>query len=115
MVDVPIRHEDPVVQRTSLVDIVILMQRLSGLEKKVEQLSEVDHAEAIKEFNPINLFKPSSKPADSFTEYELKNMLYDKMQESGCFNEHEKWKWIFTKGRKTKPKMTKLSTEWKSM
>ncbi|GJU52585.1 hypothetical protein Tco_1226299 [Tanacetum coccineum] len=25
------------------------------------------------------------------------------------------WKWIFTKGRKTKPKTTKLSTEWKSV
>ncbi|GKE33983.1 hypothetical protein Tco_1453305 [Tanacetum coccineum] len=28
---------------------------------------------------------------------------------------HSSWKRIFTKGRKTKPKTTKLSTEWKSM
>ncbi|GKG06917.1 hypothetical protein Tco_0329886, partial [Tanacetum coccineum] len=25
------------------------------------------------------------------------------------------WKWIFTKRRKTKPKTTKLGTEWKSV
>ncbi|GJS87934.1 hypothetical protein Tco_0770570 [Tanacetum coccineum] len=42
--------------------------------------------------NPINLFKSSSSSTsiDSFTKYELKNMLYDKMQKSGSFNEHEK-------------------------
>ncbi|GJS32592.1 hypothetical protein Tco_0530974 [Tanacetum coccineum] len=42
--------------------------------------------------NPINLFKSSSSSTfiDSFTEYELLNMLYDKMQNSRSFNEHEK-------------------------
>ncbi|GJY84507.1 hypothetical protein Tco_0497883 [Tanacetum coccineum] len=123
MVDVPIRHEDPVIQRTSLVDIVISMVTEQSTPTPPPtttevQLSEVDHAEAIEEFiqanvinevknqlpkllpksvsdyvqpkmeitvrdvlqkNPINLFKPSSKPADSSTKYELKNMLYDKM------------------------------------
>ncbi|GJZ25221.1 hypothetical protein Tco_0562680 [Tanacetum coccineum] len=40
--------------------------------------------------NPINLFQSSSTSTDSFNEYELKNMLYDKMQKSGSFQEHEK-------------------------
>ncbi|GJT04556.1 hypothetical protein Tco_0839018 [Tanacetum coccineum] len=42
--------------------------------------------------NPINLFKPSSSltSIDTFTEYELKNMLYNKMHKSGSFSEHEK-------------------------
>ncbi|GKE04001.1 hypothetical protein Tco_1396019, partial [Tanacetum coccineum] len=134
MVDVPIRHEDHVVQRTSLVDTVISMVIEQSTPTPPPpttevQLSKVDHAEAIEEFiqanvinevknqlpkllpkavsdyvqprmestvrdvlrkNPINLFKPSSKPTDSSTEYELKNMLYDKIQESGSFKEHEK-------------------------
>ncbi|GJZ73701.1 hypothetical protein Tco_0637847, partial [Tanacetum coccineum] len=42
--------------------------------------------------NPINLFKSlfSSTTLDSFTEYELKNMLYDKMQQIGSVQEHQK-------------------------
>ncbi|GKE33835.1 hypothetical protein Tco_1453157 [Tanacetum coccineum] len=43
--------------------------------------------------HPINLVMSSSSSSttlDSFTEYELKNMLYDKMQKSGSFNEHQK-------------------------
>ncbi|GJW37081.1 hypothetical protein Tco_0060001 [Tanacetum coccineum] len=42
--------------------------------------------------NPINLFKTSSSSTliDSFTKLGLKNMLYDKVQQSGSFNEHEK-------------------------
>nr|GEV05485.1 hypothetical protein [Tanacetum cinerariifolium] len=42
--------------------------------------------------NPINLFNSSSSSTsiESFTEYELKNMLYNKIQKSGSFNKHEK-------------------------
>ncbi|GKE77579.1 hypothetical protein Tco_1543699 [Tanacetum coccineum] len=71
-----------------------VLQRLSELEKKVKVLSKVDHAEAIEESvqanNPINLFQSSSTSTDSFAEYELKSMLFDKMQKSGSFQEHEK-------------------------
>ncbi|GJY57917.1 hypothetical protein Tco_0457809 [Tanacetum coccineum] len=68
----------------------MVLQRHSELEKKVEMLSQVDHAEAIKEPNPINLFHSLSTSTDSFTKYERKNMLFDKMQKSGSFQEHEK-------------------------
>ncbi|GKD68000.1 hypothetical protein Tco_1322090 [Tanacetum coccineum] len=164
MVDVPFHQEDPAIQRTPLVDIVISMvtkmstptpppppktteaqvnpasesdlsskfeQRFSEIEKKVKVLSKFNQAEAIKESvqanmiivvknqlpkllpkamsdfvkprlestvrdvlqkNPINLFKSlfSSTTLDSFTEYELKNMLYDKMQQIGSVQEHQK-------------------------
>ncbi|GJX19234.1 retrovirus-related pol polyprotein from transposon TNT 1-94 [Tanacetum coccineum] len=163
-------YEDPIIQRTPLVDTIISMipekstptptppttkaqvtivfesdssptvfQRLSELEKKVKVLSKVDHAEAIEESvqanvineesvqanvinevknqlskllpkvmsdfvqpimerivrdvlqkNSINPFQSSFTSTDSFTDYELKNMLFDKMQKSGSFQEHEK-------------------------
>ncbi|GJW42374.1 hypothetical protein Tco_0731035 [Tanacetum coccineum] len=119
MMDVPIHQEDPAVQRTPLVDVVILVitekttstptppitqpqvsnasesepslkfkHIISEHEKKVDALSK----------NPISLFKSSSSSTsiDSFTEYELKNMLYDKMQKSGSFNEHEKLLDLYT-------------------
>ncbi|GKC93885.1 hypothetical protein Tco_1159327 [Tanacetum coccineum] len=62
MVEVPIHQEDPVVQRTLLVDIDILMipKKLSELEKKVKVLSKVNHAKAIEESvqaNAINEVK----------------------------------------------------------
>ncbi|GJU92717.1 hypothetical protein Tco_1317473 [Tanacetum coccineum] len=103
----------------------------SKLEKKVEAMSKVDHADAIEEsiqanvFNKvnnqlpkllpkavsnfiqprleiivrdvlqkslINIIKPSSSSnsVDSSTEYELKNILYDKMQKIRTFHTHEK-------------------------
>ncbi|GKA66234.1 hypothetical protein Tco_0766042 [Tanacetum coccineum] len=40
--------------------------------------------------NPINLFQSSSTQADSLTEHELKNKLFDRMKKSGSFLEHEK-------------------------
>nr|GEU88747.1 integrase, catalytic region, zinc finger, CCHC-type, peptidase aspartic, catalytic [Tanacetum cinerariifolium] len=40
--------------------------------------------------NPPNIFKSSSTSIDSFIEYELKNMLYDKMKKSGIYNTHDK-------------------------
>nr|GEV46554.1 hypothetical protein [Tanacetum cinerariifolium] len=79
-------------------------QRLSALEKKVDVSSKVDHAETLssqewkasflmcsKRIQSI-IFKSSSSSTsiDSFTEYELKNMIYDKMQHSGSFQEHHK-------------------------
>ncbi|GJW53214.1 hypothetical protein Tco_0097299 [Tanacetum coccineum] len=77
-------------------------QRLLELEKKVELLPKAvldfvkqrmeSTVRDVLQKNPINLFKPSSSSTsiNSFTEYELKNMLYDKMQKSGSFSEHEK-------------------------
>nr|GEW60250.1 hypothetical protein [Tanacetum cinerariifolium] len=76
-----------------------VLQRLLELEKKVKVLSKDDHAEAIEksiQANVINEVKnqlPKLLPkvvSDSFTEYELKNMLFDKMQKSGSFQEHKK-------------------------
>ncbi|GKC88682.1 hypothetical protein Tco_1149331 [Tanacetum coccineum] len=55
-----------------------VVQRLSELEKKVEPLSKINHA------------KSSSISTDSFTEYKLKNKLFDMMQKSGSFLEHVK-------------------------
>ncbi|GJR34665.1 hypothetical protein Tco_1210349 [Tanacetum coccineum] len=77
---------------------------LSEHEKKVDVLSKVDHADTLSsqewkarfvmcsKNNPINLFKSSSSitSIDSFIEYELKSMIYDKMQKSGSLNKHEK-------------------------
>ncbi|GJU84548.1 hypothetical protein Tco_1292094, partial [Tanacetum coccineum] len=40
--------------------------------------------------NPINLFKSSSTPADTLSEYELKHKLYDMMQKSRSFLTHDK-------------------------
>ncbi|GJY66489.1 hypothetical protein Tco_0468727 [Tanacetum coccineum] len=40
--------------------------------------------------NPINPSKPSSTPAVTFTEYELKQKLYDMMQNTCSFLDHEK-------------------------
>ncbi|GJW61842.1 hypothetical protein Tco_0111177 [Tanacetum coccineum] len=41
--------------------------------------------------NPPNIFKSSSSTSiDSFTEYELKNLLYDKIQKSELYNTHNK-------------------------
>ncbi|GJU29916.1 hypothetical protein Tco_1173505 [Tanacetum coccineum] len=95
MVNVPIHQEDPTAKELhSLILLSLFLQRLSELEKKVKVLSKVDHAEAIEESvqanNPINLFQSSSTSTDSFAEYELKSMLFDKMQKSGSFQEHEK-------------------------
>ncbi|GKA29883.1 hypothetical protein Tco_0716128, partial [Tanacetum coccineum] len=41
--------------------------------------------------NPPNIFKSSSSTSiNSFTEYELKKLLYDKIQKSGLYNTHNK-------------------------
>ncbi|GKB89205.1 hypothetical protein Tco_0961477 [Tanacetum coccineum] len=123
LMDVPIRQEDLAVQRSPLINM--FEQRLSELEKKVDALSKVDHADVIEESiqanifnkvknqlpkllpkavsefgkprmestvhdvlqkNPINLFKSSSSSTsiDSFTEYELKNMPYDKIKDQSA-------------------------------
>ncbi|GJT98618.1 hypothetical protein Tco_1094136 [Tanacetum coccineum] len=104
MVDVPVHQEDPAVQRTPLVDT--LEQRLSELEKKVEVLSKVDHADVIEESIQANVFNEVKnqlpkllrkavsdfvKPRMERTVRELKNMLYYKMQQSGSFLEHHKY------------------------
>nr|GEU94150.1 hypothetical protein [Tanacetum cinerariifolium] len=73
-----------------------VLLRLSELEKKVEALSKVDHSDVIEESvqanNPPNLLKSStsSTSIDSSMKYELKNMLYNKMQKSGLFHTHDK-------------------------
>ncbi|GKE92027.1 hypothetical protein Tco_1573122, partial [Tanacetum coccineum] len=126
MVDVPIHQEDLVVQRTPLVDTVILMvtenstptptpaptkaqvttvsepdpspivlQRLLELEKKVEVLSKVDHAEAIEEFvqakviNEVKnqLPKLLPKAVSDFVHPIMERTVCDK---SGSFQEHLK-------------------------
>ncbi|GKG45347.1 hypothetical protein Tco_0495425, partial [Tanacetum coccineum] len=59
-----------------------VLQRLSELEKKVAELSKVDHSEAIKDAchdmlkkNLINLLRSSSTQAESLSELELKKIL----------------------------------------
>ncbi|GKB96820.1 retrovirus-related pol polyprotein from transposon TNT 1-94 [Tanacetum coccineum] len=74
-----------------------VLQRLSELEKKVEALSKVDNFEVIEEFVQANVRNEVRKELpkvvsefDSFMEYELNNMLYNKMQKSGLFLTHDK-------------------------
>ncbi|GJR76779.1 hypothetical protein Tco_0089144 [Tanacetum coccineum] len=124
MVDVPIHQEDLVVQRIPLVDTIIsivtkkitptppkteaqvtkvsesdssstVLLRLSELEKKVEKLSKVDHAKAIKESVQENVFnevknqlpKLLPKVVFDFVQHRLERKVRDK---SGSFQEHEK-------------------------
>ncbi|GKE59437.1 hypothetical protein Tco_1498622, partial [Tanacetum coccineum] len=86
-----------------------VLERLSKLEKKVEALSKVDHSEAIKESviesivrevlqkTPAFLAQSSSTPgqsssraAESLSEYELKKILFDKMDRSRSYMTHDK-------------------------
>ncbi|GKB90238.1 hypothetical protein Tco_0962510 [Tanacetum coccineum] len=104
IVDVPIHQEDPTVQQTLLVDTVISMleQRFSELKKKVKAMSKINQAKAIKESIQANLInevknqlpKLLAKALSDFVnlrlESTLKNMLCDKMQQSGSFQEHHK-------------------------
>ncbi|GKA77279.1 hypothetical protein Tco_0783740, partial [Tanacetum coccineum] len=85
----------------------IYCARLSELEKTVEELSKIDHAEAIEKSvqanpkmertvrdvlqkNPMNIFYSFTTSTDSLTKYELKNKLFDMMQKSESFQEHGK-------------------------
>ncbi|GJT44336.1 retrovirus-related pol polyprotein from transposon TNT 1-94 [Tanacetum coccineum] len=112
-------YENPAVQRSPLVDTVISMvtetitptqtpptteaqvtptsesdlslkfeQRLSELEKKVKVLSKVDHADIIEESIQANIFNEVKNQLPKLLP--KVNMLNDKMQKSGSFNEHEK-------------------------
>ncbi|GJZ32291.1 hypothetical protein Tco_0577727 [Tanacetum coccineum] len=80
-------------------------QRFSELEKKVEAMSKINQPKAIKESVQANLTNELKnqlpkllakalsdfvKPRLESTVHDLKNMLYDKMQQSGSFQEHQK-------------------------
>nr|GEW33574.1 hypothetical protein [Tanacetum cinerariifolium] len=79
-----------------------VLHRLLELEKKVVELSKVNHSEVIEEPRQANVLnevrnqipkflpKSSSTQADSLSELELKNILLDKMQNSGSFLDHDK-------------------------
>ncbi|GKA71902.1 hypothetical protein Tco_0778118, partial [Tanacetum coccineum] len=98
MVDVPIHQEDPVVQRTPLIDTVILMipKRSTPTptppttEAQVTNVSESDSSSKVVQRISELEKKSSSTAANSLTEYKLKNKLFDMMQKSGSFKEHEK-------------------------
>ncbi|GJR73643.1 hypothetical protein Tco_0086008 [Tanacetum coccineum] len=108
MVDVHIQ-EDPAIQRTPLVDTVISMYpektttppplTPTTTQAQITNVSESDPSATFEQRfskpekkNQINLFKPSSSStsADSFSELELKKILYDRMQKSGSFLDHDK-------------------------
>ncbi|GJV28757.1 hypothetical protein Tco_1385205, partial [Tanacetum coccineum] len=118
MVDVPIYQEDPIFYKDVLelekkFEILSKIDHAKAIEESVQAnvINEVKNQlpkllpKVVSDFvqlrmegtvcevlqkNLINLFQPSFTPAVSFTEYELKNMLFDMMQKSGSFQEHEK-------------------------
>ncbi|GKC99996.1 hypothetical protein Tco_1170271, partial [Tanacetum coccineum] len=79
----------------------IVIQRLSELENKVKELSKVNHSKVIEESIQANtlvflaqpsstLVKPSFGSAESLSEYELKKILFDKIDKSHSFMTHDK-------------------------
>nr|GEU54984.1 hypothetical protein [Tanacetum cinerariifolium] len=71
-----------------------MLLRLSKLERKVEALSKVDHFEVIEESLHTNVRNEVKnqipKAAESFSEYELKKILFDKMDRSRSNMTHDK-------------------------
>nr|GEW51209.1 hypothetical protein [Tanacetum cinerariifolium] len=91
-------------KREEKVNANAVLQRLTKLEKKVVTNSKINHTKAIEEFvqaNVTNKVKnqlpnylpkaPPSTSVDSLTEYELKLKLYNMMQNSRSFLDHEKY------------------------
>ncbi|GKB15199.1 hypothetical protein Tco_0849122 [Tanacetum coccineum] len=95
MVEVLVLQENPAVQIPPLVDTT----RLIKLEKKVDRMSKINHTNVIEtsvqpnmmnNTTPITLYQPPSTSANRLTEYEIKLKLYNMIQSSRSFLDHEK-------------------------